>query len=92
MEKDPNNTRKRGEYKKYTNILKNIINRVKESYDKKQIESSMNNTKSIWNVINKKIGKNRKKNNNIDYIIDNNKKISDSDRIAEHLNKKLNSV
>ena len=47
----------------------------------------MNNCNSIWNVINQKIGKNRKRNNNINYIIDNNKKISDPQKIAEHLKK-----
>ena len=41
----------------------------------------------MWNVINKKIGKNSKKKNNINYIIENNKKISDSKEIAEHFNK-----
>ena len=75
--KDLNNTRKREEYRKFTNILKNIINKAKELYDKKQIENSMNNSKSTWNLINQKIGKNRKRNNNINYIIDNNKKITD---------------
>ena len=85
--KDPNNTRKREEYRKFTNILKNIINKAKELYDKKQIENSMNNSKSIWNLINQKIGKNRKKNNNINNIIDNNKKITDHQKIADHLKK-----
>ena len=33
--KDPNNKKKRGEYKKFTNILKDIVNKAKESYDKK---------------------------------------------------------
>ena len=47
----------------------------------------MNNIKSMWNVINKKIGKYSKKKNNINYIIENNKKISDSKEIAEHFNK-----
>ena len=28
--RDPNNTRKREEYKKFTNILKNIINKAKQ--------------------------------------------------------------
>ena len=32
--KDPNNTRKREEYRKFTNIPKNIINKAKELYDK----------------------------------------------------------
>ena len=47
----------------------------------------MNNSKSIWNVINQKIAKNRKTNNDINYIIDNDKKITDPQKIAEHLNK-----
>ena len=68
-------------------ILKNIIHKAKETYDKKQIEYSMNNSKSIWNVINQKIAKNRKTNNDINYIIDNDKKITDPQKIAEHLNK-----
>ena len=42
---------------------------------KKQIESSMNSPKSIWDVINQKIGKNRKRNNNINYLTDSNQKI-----------------
>ena len=36
MEKDHNNNRKR-EYQKFTNILKDIVNKAKESYDKKLI-------------------------------------------------------
>ena len=56
--KDPNNNEKRDEYKKFMNILKDIVNKAKESYYKKLIESSMNNIKSMWNVINQKIGKN----------------------------------
>ena len=34
MEKNPNNNRKREEYKNFTKILKNIINKAKELYDK----------------------------------------------------------
>ena len=47
----------------------------------------MNNIKCMWNVINQKIGKNSKKKNNINYIIENNKKILDSKEIAEQFNK-----
>ena len=85
--KDPTNDRKRAGYKKFTNILKDILNKAKESYDKKLVESNMNNIKSMWNDINQKIGKNSKKKNNINYIIENNKKILDSKEIAEHFNK-----
>ena len=43
-------------------------------------------------VINKKIGKNRKRNYNINYLIDSNKKISDPVKIAKHLNKLFCSI
>ena len=54
---------------------------------KKQIEAHMNNLKKLWNVINQKIGKNSKRNSNIKYIIDNNKKITDPVNIVEQWNK-----
>ena len=48
----------------------------------------MNSPKRIWMVINQKIGKkNCKRNNNINYLTDSNKKISNPVKIAEHLNK-----
>ena len=90
--KGPYNNRKREEYKNFTNILKNIINKAKDLYDKKQIEASMNSPKRTWMVINQKIGKNRKRNNNIYYLTDSNKKISDPVKIAEHLNKFFCSI
>ena len=34
--KDPN-SRKREEYKKFTKVLKNIINKIKELYNKKKL-------------------------------------------------------
>ena len=89
---DPNNNRKREECKTFKNILRNIINKAKELHHKKQIESSMNSPKSILNVINQKIGKNRKRINNINYVTDSNKKISDPVQIAEHLNKFFCSI
>ena len=47
----------------------------------------MNSPKSIRNVINQKIGKNRKKNNIINYLTDRNKKIFDPVKITKYLNK-----
>ena len=47
----------------------------------------MNNSKSLWNVLNQKLGKNSKRNKNINYIIDNSEKITDSTNMAEHINK-----
>ena len=51
-----------------------IINKAKESFDKEQIQAKMNNPKSLWNVLNQKLGKNSKRNKNINYIIDNSEK------------------
>ena len=68
------------------------MNKAKELYDRRHIESSMNSPTKIWNVINKKIGKNRKKKNSINYLTDSNKKISDPVKIAEHLNKFFCSI
>ena len=59
---------------------------------KKRNRTSMNNPKSIWNVINQKIVKYRKRNNNINYLTDSNKKMSDCVKIAEHLNKFFCSI
>ena len=55
--KDSYNNRKREEYKNFTNIIKNIINKAKDLYDTKQIEATMNSPKRIWMLINQKIGK-----------------------------------
>ena len=45
--KDPNNTKKRVEYKKYNNLLTYTINKAKEMYDKKPIEANMSNPKKL---------------------------------------------
>ena len=41
----------------------------------------------MWNVLNQKLGKNSKRNKNINYIIDNSEKFTDSTNMAEHMNK-----
>ena len=56
-------------------------------YDRKQTEANMNNPKKLWNLINRNIGKSSKRNSNIKYKIDNNKKVIDPVNIVEHLNK-----
>ena len=47
----------------------------------------MNNPTSLWNVLNRKLGKNSTRKKNINYIIDNSEKITDSTNMAEHKNK-----
>ena len=47
----------------------------------------MKNPTSLWNAINQKFGKNSKRKKNINYIIVNSVKITDSTRMAEHMNK-----
>ena len=62
---DPNNTKKRENYRKFNLILKKIINKAKESFDKEQFQAKMKNPKSLWNAINQKLGKSGKRNKNI---------------------------
>ena len=45
--KDPNNTKKREDYRKFNLILKKIINKAKESFDKDQFQAKMKNPKSL---------------------------------------------
>ena len=47
----------------------------------------MKNPKSLWNVINQKLEKNGKRNKNINYIIDNSVKMTDSTNMTEHIKK-----
>ena len=47
----------------------------------------MKNPKSLWNAINQKLRQNSKRNKNINYIIDNSVKITDSTLMAQHVNK-----
>ena len=65
------------------------MNKVKESFHKEQFQATIKNSKSLWNVINQKLGKNGKRNKNINYIIDNSVKMTDSTNMAEHMNKVL---
>ena len=67
MEKNPKNPEKRENYEKFNSILKRIINKAKESFDKEQIQAMMNNPKSLWNVLNQKLMKNSKRNKDINY-------------------------
>ena len=87
LKKDPNNTKKRDNSRKFNLILKKFINKAKESFDKEQIQTKMKNPKSLQNVINQKLGKNGKRNKSINYIIDNSVKITDSTNMAEHMKK-----
>ena len=85
--KDPNNTVKKENYKNYIKILNRIINQAQDDHERKQIQTTMNNQKNLWRIINNKLGKNSKRNNNINFIVDNNnKKITDSKEIADHIN------
>ena len=83
IEKNPNNPEN---YKKFNSILRRIVNKAKESFDKELIQAKMNNPKSLWKL-NQKLGKNSKRNKNINYIIDNSKQITDSTNMAELMNK-----
>lgn len=75
------------EYKKLVKDLDKIIKRAKYRYEQEEIEKNSNNPRRLYEVINSKLGKHKIKNENIKYIIDDNKdKISDSQNIANKMN------
>lgn len=86
-QRDPNNLILKNEYKLFAKILDKTINEAKKRYDKKQIESNLNNPKNLWNIINQKLGKDLKRTADLNYIIDeNNSKIYDSTGIGKNMN------
>lgn len=84
---DPDNSILKNEYKNYVKVYDKIIKEAKLKYDNDQIASNLNNTKNLWNIINQKLGKGHKKENNISYIVDeSNLKIYDSTEISNTMN------
>lgn len=85
--KNPNNVQAKIDYKTYIKILDKVINEAKIINDKRCVEININNSKNLWYLINEKLGKTNKKNNNINFIFDeNNVKISDPNKISNCFN------
>ena len=59
--KDPNNENLKNDFKNFARILKTLIKDAKFKYEKSIIEKNKQNTKRLWNYVNNKLGKEKKK-------------------------------
>lgn len=57
------------EYNNYTRTRNNIIKDAKFKYEKEVLEINKNDTKSTWNYVNNKLGKEKRKNKSIKYTL-----------------------
>lgn len=73
------------EFKRFRNTLNRLIKHTKSSYYLNIFTNFKNNTKKIWETINNLYKKH--KHNNIDYISQNNIKLTDPVQISEAFNK-----
>lgn len=75
------------EYKKFVVDLDKIIRQAKYRYEHDEIERNSNNPRRLYEIINYKLGSHKIKNENIKYIIDDNKvKVSDPQIMANKMN------
>lgn len=84
--KNCNNLKK--EYIEYTKILNRVIKDAKIKYERNRISKNCNDPKKLWEIINEKMGKTKRKSDNtINSINDNGKKILGDSNIASCMNK-----
>lgn len=74
------------EYKSYEKILNKVILDAKLLHDKKLIYKNKSDPKKLWNTINGMLGKTKKSDDNIDYIMNVNDKLSNPIDICNAMN------
>lgn len=79
-------------YREYEKQLQKIIRAVKAKYEIEAAQKSTNNTKNLWNYINKKLGKNNKKICNINKIKVDNNILEDQNDIADAFNEFFSNI
>lgn len=85
--KNPNNSATKKEFQLYSKILNRVISEAKYRYEYEEVQTNLHSTKKLWNLINEKIGKVKNKEQNINYILDENElKINNSKEIASKFN------
>lgn len=80
-----NNVNMKNEYNRYCKILNKVIKCAKNEYDKNVINANLNNSKKLWQYINKKLGRNEKAKNDIECLRLNDKIVSKPKDIADTL-------
>ena len=73
------------EYKQYAKMLEKVIKVAKSRYESDLIRKNSNNPRNLWKYINTNVGEQLKQNNEINYICDNNQKISNPSEIAKKM-------
>ena len=67
-------------------MLEKVIKVAKSRHESDLIRKNSNNSRKLWKYINTKLGKKPKQNNEVNYICDNNQKISNPSEIAKKMN------
>ncbi|ELU05382.1 hypothetical protein CAPTEDRAFT_189935 [Capitella teleta] len=70
----------------YNKILKKTIRQAKALHYNNIFTQAHNNPKDTWKAINNTLNRNTKTDTNIEYLIDNDRKITAPKEIADHLN------
>lgn len=90
--KDPTNTTKRDNYRKYLKILEKTIELAKEKHEKYEIAKNQHSPRNLWRIIDNKIGKKTRNINNIKYLKVGNNKVTEANEIAEHMNSFFSNI
>ena len=59
--KDVKNVAKKGEYDDFIKVFDKKVKAAKSSYDHQEIENNKSNPRRLWEIVNLKLGKNKKK-------------------------------
>ena len=86
LSKNPQNTEKLSQYKKYSNLLNNIIKNRKRAYLISQFESNKSNLRKTWKLIGHLIKRKSKSEMSPTMLVVNNKTFRDKQNIAHQFN------
>lgn len=73
------------QYKQYCEVLNKILKSAKDMYEKNIINRNLQDSKKLWQYINKKLGRKVKTENKIDSLYLNDKIVSTTGDIADAL-------
>lgn len=90
--KNPLNETYKNDYKNYVKLLNKVIKAAKVKFEEEIVNKCNNDCKRLWSYIKNKLGKNTKKSNKIDCIIDNGETLEDPKRIANSFNNFFGSI
>ena len=80
--KDVTNCELKLKYTNYRKVLDKLIKSAKFNYERNEVNNRCCNSRKMWQYINEKIGKNVKNNDEVDYLIKEGRKVSDTQEVA----------